>query len=100
MARDPILMVLLAIVLSTTIVIVVVETNLHRTPMCALTGLGIVMMLWMAYPPAQQLPHVIGVLFWFLMSLTIYFFPTGEVTRPAAQNDDELLDQFFEERQP
>lgn len=100
MFHNPAVMVLLAILLSTTVVIVVIETGLQRTPMCALAGLGIAMMLWMAYPPAQQLPHVVGFLFWLMISGSIYFFPTTDTARPAAQEDDELLDQFFEEIHP
>ena len=86
-----------AIILSTVVVVAVTSTGLHRTPVCALAGLGVAIMIWMAYPPAQQLSHFVGFLFWVVMTLLIYFFPEPEVTSAAAQ-EEELLDRFFEER--
>jgi hypothetical protein len=85
-----------AIIFSTMVVVAVTTTGLQRTPLCALAGLGIAMMLWDAYPPARQLSPVVGFLFWVLMTLLIYYFPEPAATR-AADQDEELLDRFFEE---
>jgi len=93
------LAVLVAIIFSTVVVVAVTATGLQRTPLCVLAGLGIAMMIWMAYPPAQQSSPVVGFLFWTLMTLLIYFFPEPEATSQTAQ-DEELLDQFFEETNP
>jgi hypothetical protein len=99
MLRDPDIMILVALLLSLVVMIVTIETGLQRTPMCVLTGLAIAMMLWMAYPPAQQLPHAVGFLFWVCLSAAIYAFPPSDVAQ-SAPSDDELLEQFFEEKQP
>ena len=93
------LAVLAAIMLSTVVVVAVTSTGLHRTPVCALAGLGVTIMLWMAYPPAHQLPHVVGLLFWVLMTWLIYVFPEPDATSEATQ-EEELLDRFFERRHP
>ena len=85
-----------AILLSTIVVVAVTSTGLHRTPVCALAGLGVTLMIWEAYPPAQQLSHIFGFLFWVLITLLIYFFPEPEAASSVAQ-DEELLNQFFEE---
>jgi hypothetical protein len=95
------LYVLVAIILSSIVMVVTTETGLHRSPFCILPSLGITAMIWMAYPPAQQLSVFVGFLFWAMISLVMYYFPepsTRSTTRQApSTHDDELLDTFFKE---
>jgi hypothetical protein len=95
------LYVLVAILLSSIVMIVTIETGLHRSPVCILPSLGITVMIWMAYPPAQQLSRLVGFLFWTLISLVMYYFPEPPA-RPTTSDmpstpDDDLLDAFFKE---
>ncbi len=93
-----------AIMLSALIIIVTTATNLHRTPLCGVVGMGVTIMVWSAYPPAQQLSPIGGILFWVLISLMIYPFPEPTTPVPpldtASLSDDDLLDQFFKETNP
>ena len=95
------LSVLVAIILSSSVMIVTTETCLHRTPFCVLPSLGITIMIWMVYPPAQQLSALVGFLFWTLISLTLYYFPTSPsrstTSDTSSTPDDDLLDAFFKE---
>ena len=90
-----------AIILSSSVMIVTTETGIHRTPFCVLPSLAITLMLWMAYPPAQQLPVFVGFLFWVGISLLIYYFPAppsrSSTNTTPSTSDDELLDSFFKE---
>jgi hypothetical protein len=89
-----------AIILSAVVIVVVTSTGLHRTLFCTMAGLGVVIMVWSAYPPAKQLSYTIGFLFWVFISLLIYHFP--QPMRKVATEDmpspsDDLLDRFFKE---
>jgi hypothetical protein len=90
-----------AIILSTIVVVAVTSTGLHHTPFCVLPSLGITLMSWMAYPPAQQLSPIVGLLFWVVISLLIYYFPQSqqrsETSHLPLRRDDDLLDKFFKE---
>src|SRR3954469_3126821 len=48
-----------AIILSSIVIVATTSTGLQRTPFCILPSLGITVMIWMAYPPAQQLSPII-----------------------------------------
>lgn len=95
------LYVFMAILLSSTVMIATTETGLHRTPFCVLPSLGITIMIWMAYPPAQQLSAFVGFLFWAIISLVMYYFPEplarSTTSQAPSTRDDELLDTFFKE---
>lgn len=90
-----------AIILSTMVVVTTTETGLHHSPFCVLPSLGITVMLWMAYPPAQQLPAFVGFLFWVMIALLLYYFPDPPTqtttSHVPSQSDDDLLDTFFKE---
>ncbi len=90
-----------AIILSTIVVVTTTATGLHRTPFCILPSLGITLMLWMAYPPAQQLSTFVGFLFWVMISLLIYYFPSPSnesfTNSTPSTSDDDLLERFFKE---
>lgn len=96
--------VVIAIMLSALIIIVTTATHLHRTPLCGVVGMGVTIMVWSAYPPAQQLSPMAGILFWMFISLMIYRFPDSTTPAPpldpASLSDDDLLDQFFKETNP
>ena len=89
------------IILSVGIVTVMISTGLHRTVLCGVAGMAIVILVWSAYPAAQQLPHVFGFLYWILISLAIYHFPALMDLTPSTDSpstdDDDLLDRFFKE---
>lgn len=95
------LAVLAAILCSTIIVIVVTTTGLNRTPFCLIPSLAVVVLIWLAYPPAQQLPPIVSIVFWALMTFALYHFPLpsadGATEESAAPSDDELLENFFKE---
>src|ERR671926_145720 len=61
-----------AIFLSVAIVVVMVETGLNRTVFAIIPSLAIVVFVWMAYPPAQQLPPLVSVAFWGLITYVLY----------------------------
>jgi hypothetical protein len=90
-----------AMLSSTVIVVVVTSTGLQRTPFCIMPSLGIVVLVWMAYPPAQQLPPIISIVVWALITLALYHFPISQSQTPTAGSpsptDDDLLDTFFKE---
>lgn len=90
----------IAILLSAVILVVVVETGLNRTVFSIIPSLGVVVFIWMAYPPAQQLPPIVSIVFWALITLVMYHFPLSVPDTPpidAAATDDDLLEQFFKE---
>ena len=91
------LYVLVAILLSSIVMIVTTETGLHRSPVCILPSLGITVMIWMAYPPAQALPPIVSILFWGLITYVMYHFPTGSTTSEEDALEDALL--LWEERE-
>lgn len=86
-----------AIIFSTVLVVAVTSTGLHRTPLCVLPSFGITSMVWMAYPPAQQLSPIVGFLFWVVISWSIYYFPQPQKDHMPSNTDDDLLDRFFKE---
>ena len=90
-----------AILLSAAVVIVVTATGLHRTPFCIVSSLWIVVLVWMAYPPAQQLPPIVSIVFWALITVALYHFPTppsaASTPRSPSPTDDDLLETFFKE---
>src|SRR5215212_8908446 len=87
-----------AILLCTGIMIVVTATGLHRTSFCLIPSLGVLVLIWMAYPPAQALPPIVSILFWALITFVMYHFPTTEETpTDDTTTEDDLLEQFFKE---
>ncbi len=90
-----------AILLCTGIMIAVTATGLHRTSFCLIPSLGVVVLIWMAYPPAQALPPIVSILFWTLITFVMYHFPTSPsdaaTTESASPSDDDLLEIFFKE---
>ncbi len=95
------LYVFVAIIFSTMLVVAITSTGLHRTPLCVLPSFGITSMVWMAYPPAQQLSPMVAFFFWVVISILIYYFPVptnglGPSHTPS-HHDDDLLDRFFKE---
>jgi hypothetical protein len=90
-----------AILLSAAIVVTTTATGLYHTPFCLMPSLGVVVLIWIAYPPAQQLPPIVSIVFWALITLVMYHFPTPLVDVPTIEaqslTDDDLLDQFFKE---
>jgi hypothetical protein len=95
------LAVYVAILSSTGIVVVVTATGLNRTPFCLMPSLAVVVLVWLAYPPAQQLSPIVSLVFWALVTLAMYHFPTpssdASTTGSPSPTDDELLEQFFKE---
>ena len=94
------LTVCVAILLSTGIMIAVTATGLHRTAFCLIPSLGVLVLIWMAYPPAQTLPPIVSILFWALITYGMYHFPTSPAAPTddaAASTEDDLLEQFFKE---
>lgn len=95
------LAVCVVILLSAAIIVVVTNTGLQHTPFCFVPSLGIVVLIWMAYPPAQQLSPVVSILVWTLLTAVLYHFPAPQShastdgSPPAT--DDDLLEQFFQE---
>src|SRR5215212_1353381 len=91
---------LAAIPLCTGIMIAVTATGLNRTSFCLFPSLGVLVLLWMAYPPAQALPPIVSILFWALITYMMYHFPTSS-TMPTNDTElptkDDLLDTFFKE---
>jgi hypothetical protein len=90
-----------AILLSAAVVVAVTATGLQRTPFCIVPSLGVVVLVWMAYPPAQQLPPIVSIVFWALITLALYHFPLSQPQAPtagsSAPTDDDLLETFFKE---
>ncbi len=94
------LAVCIAILLSDVVIIAVTTTGLHHTPFCLIPSLGVLVLIWMAYPPAQTLPPIVSILFWALITYGMYHFPTSPAAPTddsASSTDDDLLDQFFKE---
>src|SRR5215212_2001480 len=88
---------LAAIPLCTGIMIAVTATGLNRTSFCLIPSLGVLVLLWMAYPPAQALPPSVSILFWALITYVMYHFPTTTTPTDDAATEDDLLDTFFKE---
>ena len=88
---------LAAIPLCTGIMIAVTATGLNRTSFCLIPSLGVLVLLWMAYPPAQALPPIVSILFWALITYVMYHFPTSATPTDDAATEEDLLEQFFKE---
>ena len=84
-----------AILLCAGIMIVVTATGLHRTSFCLIPSLGVLVLIWMAYPPAQALPPIVSILFWALITYVMYHFPMSPTPTDDAATEDDLLDAFF-----
>lgn len=97
MTADTIVALGAAILLSTGIMIVVTATGLNRTSFCLIPSLGELVLIWMAYPPAQALPPIVSILFWGLITYVMYHFPTSAPSMDDARTKDDLLDTFFKE---
>jgi hypothetical protein len=89
-----------AVVWSAVVILALLRTNLHRTPLCGVAGLGVTAMVWQACPVVNDLPRIFGIAFWVGMSLLVYYWPTHflpdapwERTQPR---DADPLDRFFE----
>lgn len=90
-----------AMLLSAAVIIVVTATGLQRTPFCPIPSLGIVVLVWLAYPPAQQLPPMVSIIGWLLLTLALYHFPQTPTPQMDTElsTDDDPLEQFFKEAQ-
>jgi hypothetical protein len=88
-----------AVVWSAVIILVLLKTKLHRTPLCGVAGLGVTAMVWQACPVVNDLPRPFGIAFWIGMSLMVYYWPTQFLPDPPWERrqptEDERLDQFF-----
>ena len=94
------LTVCVAILLSTGIMIAVTATGLHRTAFCLIPSLGVLVLIWMAYPPAQALPPIVSLLCWALITYVMYHFPAASATPmhdTELLTEEDLLEQFFKE---
>lgn len=101
MAQNVPLTVGIAILSSVVIVRVMVETGLNRTVFSIMPSLAIVVLVWMAYPPAQQLPPIVSIAFWGLITYVLYHFPPSPADADSMEADPmseaDVLDQFFKE---
>jgi hypothetical protein len=61
MSIPVLLTVYVAILVSAAIIIVVTATGMQRTPFWLIPSLRIIVVVWMAYPPAQQLPPMVSI---------------------------------------
>ena len=86
-----------AILLCAGIMIVVMATGLHRTSFCLIPSLGVLVLIWMAYPPAQALPPIVSILCWALITYVMYHFPTSNTPTNDDATEDDLLETFFKE---
>ena len=100
MNRDVVVALCAAVLLSTGIMIVVTATGLNRTSFCLIPSLGVLVLIWMAYPPAQALPPIVSILCWALITYVMYHFPAASAT-PMHDTEllaeEDLLEQFFKE---
>jgi hypothetical protein len=89
-----------AVIWSAVIIVVLLQANLHRTPLCGIAGMGVTAMVWRAFPPAHDLPQIFGVAFWILTSVLIYSWPAWGTPKPHrftdSSDDAELLERFFQ----
>ncbi len=42
-----------AVLWSAVIIVVLLQANLHKTPLCGIAGMGVTAMVWRAFPPAE-----------------------------------------------